>query len=139
MLDSFNFRLLQVASDENSATSFSIDAKFELAKFVDEFGGTSLTTGVGFCLFPAPECFTWFEEPEYPRNITFCGRGITNENVFVGIKTCSKFHKTRVVVAKRTWAKEAKYVEFFSDVPDFYIPVVDLGIPNTEKGWLQAF
>uniref|UniRef100_A0AC35FEI8 Beta-1,3-glucosyltransferase n=1 Tax=Panagrolaimus sp. PS1159 TaxID=55785 RepID=A0AC35FEI8_9BILA len=127
-------KLLQVTSTEQSATAFAIDAKFELAKIVEEFASTPLTTDIGFCISPAPECFIWFEEPEYPKNTTHCGKGITNDNTFIGIKTCSKFHKSRVLISKRTWAKEGKYVEFFSDIPDFYIPTIDLGIPNTEKG-----
>lgn len=39
-----------------------------------------------------------------------------------------------VVYIKRTWAKHPKFVEYFSDAEDPYVPTIDLGVPNTERG-----
>lgn len=37
-------------------------------------------------------------------------------------------------VVKRTWAKDAALLEFYSDSADPDIPTTDLGVPNTESG-----
>lgn len=39
-----------------------------------------------------------------------------------------------VPVVKKTWAKDAVLLEFYSDIADPGIPTIDLGIPNTESG-----
>lgn len=39
-----------------------------------------------------------------------------------------------VVVLKRTWGKDARHIEFFSDLEDAYIPTVVLEVNNTERG-----
>ena len=39
----------------------------------------------------------------------------------------------------KTWAKETKNLEFYSEVEDKTIPTVDLGIPNTERGNLYSY
>lgn len=66
-----------------------------------------------------------------------CSGGVTNEDVFFAVKTFSGYHKTRVVVVKRTWAKTVKYIEYFSDTTDHYVPTIDLGINNTQRGELH--
>ena len=121
---------------ENEVTlhNFAIDPKFELAKTVYELTSTKLNNNSNFCLKKRENCLTWFEKYEFEQNTSFCGKGITNENVFFGVKTFSGYHKSRIIYIKRTWAKDTKYIEYFSDFQDFYIPTVDLGIKNTEKG-----
>ena len=37
-------------------------------------------------------------------------------------------------MVKKTWAREAKHIEYYSDVEDPTIPTIDLGVPNTERG-----
>lgn len=41
-----------------------------------------------------------------------------------------------VPVVRATWAKDAGFLEFYSDVADASIPTVSLGVPNTERGEL---
>uniref|UniRef100_A0A7E4VKR1 N-acetylgalactosaminide beta-1,3-galactosyltransferase n=1 Tax=Panagrellus redivivus TaxID=6233 RepID=A0A7E4VKR1_PANRE len=128
-------KLKSKLAEDYPGNTFAIDPKHELAKLVDDLTVTKLTTNVGFCLQQtASNCFTHYAPPYLAPNSTTCGRGITNRHVFVGVKTFSGNHKTRVVVVKRTWVKEVKFVEFFSDTPDFYIPAIDIGVPNTERG-----
>lgn len=38
------------------------------------------------------------------------------DHIFVGIKTCEKFHKDRIPIIQNTWTKHAKHVRFYSDV-----------------------
>lgn len=38
------------------------------------------------------------------------------------------------MVVKRTWARAVRFIEFFSDVDDPYVPTVKVAIPNTERG-----
>lgn len=37
-------------------------------------------------------------------------------------------------MVKQTWAKDATYLEYYSDTTDPSIPTIDLGVPNTERG-----
>uniref|UniRef100_F1KWS1 N-acetylgalactosaminide beta-1,3-galactosyltransferase n=1 Tax=Ascaris suum TaxID=6253 RepID=F1KWS1_ASCSU len=93
--------------------------------------GVSLVDAPKFCLLRnESECITRFTEPNYEN----CSGGVTNEDVFFAVKTFSGYHKTRVVVVKRTWAKTVKYIEYFSDTTDHYVPTIDLGINNTQRG-----
>ena len=127
-------KILEQLEHEFTLNNFAIDPKFELAKTVYELTSTKLNRNYNFCLKKKENCLTWFERYEFERNTSFCGKGITNENVFFGVKTFSGYHKSRIMYIKRTWAKETKFIEYFSDFQDPYIPTIDLGIKNTEKG-----
>lgn len=39
-----------------------------------------------------------------------------------------------VPVIKKTWEKDALFLEYYSDHADPSIPTINLGIPNTERG-----
>lgn len=41
-------------------------------------------------------------------------------------------------VIKKTWEKDAFFIQYYSDHADPSIPTVDIGVPNTERGrrWL---
>ena len=41
---------------------------------------------------------------------------MTTENIYFAVKTCAKFHTERIPVIKRTWAKYATNIGYFSDV-----------------------
>ncbi|KAM9455945.1 beta-1,3-glucosyltransferase isoform 2-T2 [Clarias gariepinus] len=62
------------------------------------------------------------------------GSLVKRQDLFVAVKTCLKFHRDRVPVVKRTWAKDAALLEFYSDSADPDIPTTYLGVPNTESG-----
>uniref|UniRef100_A0AAQ5ZCK1 Fringe-like glycosyltransferase domain-containing protein n=1 Tax=Amphiprion ocellaris TaxID=80972 RepID=A0AAQ5ZCK1_AMPOC len=63
-----------------------------------------------------------------------CGEPVHKEDIFVAVKTCRKFHSERVPVIKKTWEKDALYLEYYSDHADPAIPTINLGVPNTERG-----
>ncbi|BFZ18317.1 hypothetical protein BsWGS_21356 [Bradybaena similaris] len=112
---------------------FSIDPKFELALFIwDEGKGTTLTHMPQFCSADEssdPNCAT-----AQPGKFPDCGVPIDNSDLYVAVKTCQKFHDTRIPIVKTTWGKEAALIEYFSEVADQSIPTIDLGVPNTERG-----
>lgn len=39
-----------------------------------------------------------------------------------------------VPVIKKTWEKDAFFLEYYSDYADASIPTINLGVPNTERG-----
>lgn len=123
-------------ASSHEKVDFTIDAKHEFAKFISDSTGIELENMPEFCLLPEEvNCITLYRQPEYSPSEPGCGgSGISKQNVAYAIKTYSGFHKTRVVVVKRTWVREIKYVEFYSDVVDTQVPTIDLGVPNTERG-----
>lgn len=40
----------------------------------------------------------------------------------------------QVPVIKKTWEKDALFLEYYSDHADPSIPTIDIGVPNTERG-----
>ncbi|KAI0236204.1 Beta-1,3-glucosyltransferase, partial [Lamellibrachia satsuma] len=62
------------------------------------------------------------------------GEPVSEDEVFVAVKTCKKFHNTRVPVVQKTWGKQTKHIEYYSEEADESIPTIDLGVPNTEGG-----
>ncbi|XP_029700164.1 beta 3-glucosyltransferase a isoform X2 [Takifugu rubripes] len=68
------------------------------------------------------------------RELPACGDPVKKEDLFVAVKTCKKFHSERVPVIKKTWEKDALFLEYYSDHADPSIPTTDIGVPNTERG-----
>ncbi|CAD5232162.1 unnamed protein product [Bursaphelenchus xylophilus] len=130
---SFLKRVVEVVGTHDKS-DFTIDAKFEFAKFIYDNIGTELEHSDKFCLEGSPSCIVTYAAPKYAKDEPGCGNEISKENVFYAVKTFNGYHKTRVLYVKRTWGKEAKYIEFFSDTEDFYVPTIDLKVPNTEIG-----
>ncbi|KAK7088109.1 beta-1,3-glucosyltransferase-like [Littorina saxatilis] len=114
---------------------FSIDPKHELAKYLWDNLDVRLEPVCEFCGTPTSkakdcDCVAWQPTP-FP---THCGPPIGKSELFVAVKTCSKFHEDRVPVVQNTWGKDAQLIEYYSDVENTSIPTVDLGVPNTESG-----
>uniref|UniRef100_A0A1I7VT04 Beta-1,3-glucosyltransferase n=1 Tax=Loa loa TaxID=7209 RepID=A0A1I7VT04_LOALO len=109
---------------------FTIDANYELARLLKDKRGVRLNNTLSFCLLEhESQCITRYVQPNFQ-----CMNKITNNDVCFAIKTFSEFHKSRIVIVKRTWAKTAKFVEYFSDIEDHYVPTVKLDIQNTKRG-----
>uniref|UniRef100_A0A0R3S1E7 N-acetylgalactosaminide beta-1,3-galactosyltransferase n=1 Tax=Elaeophora elaphi TaxID=1147741 RepID=A0A0R3S1E7_9BILA len=124
-----SWTLLQNA-DVLAWEGFTIDAKHEFARLLKEKYDVRLNNTLSFCLLDhESECITRYVQPDFK-----CMSKVTSNDVYFAIKTFSEFHKTRIVIVKRTWAKTAKFVEYFSDMEDHYVPTVNLGIQNTERG-----
>ncbi|XP_048751884.2 beta-1,3-glucosyltransferase-like [Ostrea edulis] len=117
--------------DDSIRSDFTIDPKHELALALQHGNnGASLTDVPELCTFDYTEkCASWF-----PVKFPDCGPEIPEEDLFVGVKTCEKFHKERVPIVKETWGKDTKNIEYFSEKEDPSIPTIDLGVPNTERG-----
>ena len=110
---------------------FTIDPKHELALFAWDSGKGYPLTEVDFLctVHEHDECAT-----HYPLKSPQCGPPVDEDNVYIGVKTCSKFHGERVPVVQKTWGKDAKHLDFYSEVEDSEIPTFSTGVPNTEMG-----
>ncbi|XP_062602178.1 beta-1,3-glucosyltransferase-like [Saccostrea cucullata] len=117
--------------DDSVRSDFTIDPKHELAVVLQNGDkGVNLTEVPELCTFDYNEkCASW-----YPVKFPDCGPEIPEDKLFVGVKTCEKFHTDRVPIVKETWGKDTKNIEYFSEKEDPDIPTISLGVPNTERG-----
>ncbi|KAH8413962.1 hypothetical protein KR009_008472 [Drosophila setifemur] len=58
----------------------------------------------------------------------------TGSHIYFAIKTCAKFYKERIPIIERTWAADALYRRYYSDVADVSIPTINTGVPNVQTG-----
>ncbi|KAK9503998.1 hypothetical protein O3M35_010446 [Rhynocoris fuscipes] len=110
-----------------SKSEFSIDASHELAMFI----------GQNYPLMHVPTLFCAKKNlncASYPIKRKLCDNNLSKEELFIAVKTCQKFHHSRVPIVKKTWGREAPYIEFFSDKQNKSIPTTSVGIKNTERG-----
>ncbi|XP_012256346.2 beta-1,3-glucosyltransferase [Athalia rosae] len=118
----------RIVRDEKPDGEFSIDAAHEFAIFVwDEGRGKRMLHAPELCVVSGDDCAT------YPQHFHPCGKSVPVERVYVAIKTCSKFHTDRVSVIKKTWAKYAVNIGYYSDLQDENLPEAIL-TPNTKRG-----
>ncbi|CAI8027184.1 Beta-1,3-glucosyltransferase [Geodia barretti] len=130
------------------APDFNIDPPFELALFlkymrtldvqetiaippIGDSGGYLLTHVPQLCMEPAltQGCAT-----AYSHHIPSCG-DVEVSKLFIGVKTCEKYHSTRLPVVQGTWARDAEgSVAYYSEVEDKQFLTTDIGVPNTESG-----
>ncbi|XP_062393033.1 beta-1,3-glucosyltransferase-like isoform X2 [Sardina pilchardus] len=127
-------RLAERVNSESPKSDFTIDLKHEIALYIWHEGrGPTLTPVPEFCAEGlesdgSDHCATVVDK------LPTCGEPVKQEDLFVAVKTCTKFHTDRVPVVKQTWARDAAYLEYYSDSADPSIPTIDLGVPNTERG-----
>ncbi|KOC58905.1 Beta-1,3-glucosyltransferase [Habropoda laboriosa] len=117
-----------INEDERSKDMFSIDASYEFASFVLKVDkGVRLTHVSEICIVSSSNCAT------YPRFFHPCGSSVSPENVYFAVKTCAKYHVERIPIIKKTWAKYATNIGYFSDAVDNYLPDAFV-MPNTTYG-----
>ncbi|CAG9860838.1 unnamed protein product [Phyllotreta striolata] len=116
---------------KTQTSNFHIDSGHELALFVWKDAN-------GPVLEHEPALCSTFEEPErcgsHPSQFHNCDNLVPRNSIYFAVKTCSKFHKDRVPIVKKTWGGHVTTIKYFSDAEDKSIPTVNLGIPNTEHG-----
>uniref|UniRef100_A0A8C4NHU9 Beta 3-glucosyltransferase a n=1 Tax=Dicentrarchus labrax TaxID=13489 RepID=A0A8C4NHU9_DICLA len=117
-------RLANKVRDEPLKSDFTIDLKHEVALYIWDNGNGPHLTAV-------PELCTEPEDSSQPLN--HCATTLSKD-IFVAVKTCRKFHSERVPVIKKTWEKDALFLEYYSDHADPSIPTINIGVPNTERG-----
>lgn len=118
----------RVTRGEKPEGEFSIDAAHEFATFVWDNGkGKRMIHAPELCVVSGDDCAT------YPQHFHPCGKSVPIENIYVAVKTCSKFHTERITVIKKTWAKYAVNIGFYSDKSDESLPEAII-TPNTERG-----
>uniref|UniRef100_A0A3Q2E3A7 Beta 3-glucosyltransferase a n=1 Tax=Cyprinodon variegatus TaxID=28743 RepID=A0A3Q2E3A7_CYPVA len=128
-------RLANKVRNEPLKSDFTIDLKHEIALYIWDNGkGPHLTAVPEFCTElegspHAQQCATTLS-----KDLPLCGKPVNKEDIFVAVKTCRKFHSERVPVIKKTWEKDALFLEYYSDHAEASIPTINLGVPNTERG-----
>eukprot|EP00090_Calanus_glacialis_P021613 TRINITY_DN3334_c0_g1_i1.p1 TRINITY_DN3334_c0_g1~~TRINITY_DN3334_c0_g1_i1.p1 ORF type:complete len:487 (-),score=162.14 TRINITY_DN3334_c0_g1_i1:112-1572(-) len=129
----------EISDNKLFPKDFNIDPSYEFAKFVyDNGNGVALKHLDEICAKKSSsiKCITFirqdyscaqFSQKEKMKAIL--------ENTFVAVKTCSKFHQSRMNVVKNTWGPLLPNVEYFSDVSDKEVPTTQLEYTiNTESG-----
>ncbi|XP_052223352.1 beta-1,3-glucosyltransferase-like [Dreissena polymorpha] len=124
-----NRMLSRWPDEENFRADFTIDPKHELASYI-LMDDVKLTHAPELCLAEQGDHCVSYIKQKFPQ----CGEAIPDDDLFVAVKTCEKFHTERVPVVLDTWAKETGHIEFYSETADSSIPTIDLGVPNTERG-----
>uniref|UniRef100_A0A3P8VGH5 Beta 3-glucosyltransferase a n=1 Tax=Cynoglossus semilaevis TaxID=244447 RepID=A0A3P8VGH5_CYNSE len=128
-------RLANKVKEEPLKSDFTIDLKHEVALYIWDNGeGLPLTAVPELCTEPGDSPQTEHCATTLISEPPLCGEPVKKEDVFVAVKTCRKFHRERVPVIKKTWEKEALFLEYYSDHGDPSIPTINLGVPNTERG-----
>ncbi|KAM8802572.1 beta-1,3-glucosyltransferase isoform 3-T3 [Rhynchonycteris naso] len=124
-------KLTKRLKSESLRSDFTIDLKHEIALYIwDKGDGPPLTPVPELCTDSVDaHCVTTFHS-----FLPLCGKPVKNEDIFVAVKTCKKFHGDRIPIVKQTWAGQASLIGYYSDYSESSIPTVDLGIPNTDRG-----
>ncbi|XP_026670627.1 beta-1,3-glucosyltransferase, partial [Ceratina calcarata] len=118
----------KIIEDGGPKDDFSIDASYEFASFILKTDtGARLIHVPNICIVSSSDCAT------YPRFFHACGTSVTTENVYFAVETCAKYHVERVSIIKRTWAKYATNIGYFSDAADKYLPDAFV-VLNTTQG-----
>ncbi|CAD6186921.1 unnamed protein product [Caenorhabditis auriculariae] len=122
---------LEHSNPTTAVPNFSIDPKHEVAVLFDKGLSLKLTSLEDkFCVEESPSCLIYHRKPTFD----LCERNVESSNVHFMVKTYSGFHRSRLVVIKRTWARDLPSVEFCSDTVDRYVPTIDMGVNNTKQG-----
>ncbi|KAJ4935310.1 hypothetical protein JOQ06_016846, partial [Pogonophryne albipinna] len=128
-------RLADKVRNEPLKSDFTIDLKHEVALYIWDNGNGPHLTGVPeLCTEPEGSPQTQHCATSLSTAPPLCGEPVNKEDIFVAVKTCRKFHSERVPVIKKTWEKDAFFLEYYSDHADPAIPTINLGVPNTERG-----
>ncbi|KAK2706730.1 hypothetical protein QYM36_014685 [Artemia franciscana] len=123
-------RLAAAISSDIPRSSFSIDVVYEFAAYLKKQLGVKLKRDRRFCISDDTGCLTSvLTHSKFKRSSK-----VRRDEIFVGVKTFSGFHSSRVPVVQKTWGKSAEKIVFFSDIEDPSIPTLSTGIKNIERG-----
>ncbi|CAI4222572.1 unnamed protein product [Auanema sp. JU1783] len=126
-------RIVEETEDKKHFSGFAIDPKHEFSRFLEENLSVKLQArNKIFCLFPESTCITQYKQ--YANSGNVCSYPVNDNNFYVAVKTFSEYHRTRLVVTKRTWANSVLHVDYISDIEDQFVPTITLGVENTNRG-----
>ena len=117
-------------------SDFSIDPQYEFAKALKmRNSDLKITHDARLCIQKKDDCAIYIKDNKNLCNATDDTVLKIAAQTFFAIKTCSKFHDERLPIIKKTWAKSAQNIMYFSEVTDAEIGTVQLdGVTNTERG-----
>ncbi|KNC83621.1 hypothetical protein, variant [Sphaeroforma arctica JP610] len=106
--------------------AFTIDAPYELARFLREELNVDLQSSEVFC-YP--------DEADATGNPSGSRDSVSEDAIMYAVKTHTANHYTRVETIKKTWVQDAKHITFYSDQADEKVPTKETkGVPNTKRG-----
>ncbi|XP_008551292.1 beta-1,3-glucosyltransferase [Microplitis demolitor] len=107
---------------------FTIDAAYEFSTYIYNNGkGTRLTHSPEFCIFFMENCAT------YPKGFHSCTNSVSQDEIYVAVKTYDKNHNDRVPIILKTWLKHVRNFGLYSNVEDRSLPHV-IVVPDTKEG-----
>eukprot|EP00794_Sanderia_malayensis_P014191 gene14191-15671_t len=125
--------------NEPPTMDFSIDVQHEVAmQIYNSNKGFNLTNVREFCINEnldpnrdesSTSCATNVNEAAPD-----CGSAVDAEDIFIGVKTCKKYHAERMPFVLQTIGRDAKHIVYYSDTEDATIPTEYAGVANTESG-----
>jgi len=118
---------------------FNIDPSYEFAKYLYAGGdGVALTHLDEICgKKSGVKCITYIRGGDHScaRLSDSTALRTVLADLYVGVKTCTQYHQSRVPVVQSTWAPHLPVIEYVSDSTDSNIPSIHLPYTiNTEGG-----
>lgn len=124
-------KLLHKIKDHKRPTLFSLDAYYEFALLISNELDVNMTSSAFFCGSVVVEGCAVYIKHQLPQ----CEDFKTDiDNLVVAVKTCEKFHETRLKIVKETWGGQVSKMMYMSDKEDPSIPTIYAGTPNTDSG-----
>ncbi|XP_014215611.1 beta-1,3-glucosyltransferase [Copidosoma floridanum] len=124
----FNSLVKKAGDGTVNSIDFSVDVSYEFSKFVfNESKSARLTHLPAFCIVATEDCAT------YPRPFYPCDKLSAKQNVYVAVKTCTKFHKERLDIIRKLWIRHAEHAGFFTDQLDENLRD-GIVVPKTDQG-----
>jgi len=132
-------------SDEETSNKlfprdFNIDPSYEFAKYLyDEGAGVALTHLDEICgkKSSGSKCITFIRSSDHSCAKLSDSTALREvlADMYVAVKTCTQYHKTRLPVVHSTWARHLPNIEYVSDSTDDTITTTVLPYTiNTEGG-----
>jgi UDP-glucose:O-linked fucose beta-1,3-glucosyltransferase len=103
----------------------------QVAQYIYASSRQGLLHSNAFCVTAGDQCATVAHAAQPLVDIY---AEVRPSDVVFAIKTCEKFHSTRLRYMIDTWGKDAPVITYYSHVADPTYPTVDIGVPNTEGG-----
>lgn len=95
-------------------TDFFIDGPYEMALYIQNRLGINLTHASYLCKQNTSMNCAIFPNHEYQHSSV--DNSISLNKILIAVKTCRKYHDTRIPLVMETWGRYVSRLRFFSDI-----------------------